>query len=174
MSATANARFIPPPRSRITRLRVSPNCSACRATRCGRSGCSAPAATGVTTKAMPPRTLRCCRSISAGRWARSSYAMENGSGGISSLERHFRLPATQRDPQRADSRLWPWCRVTAWRVIKRVMRRSAVSGRQLAPEGFATPSASAHYRRASRSILCSVGWAMQGSARRRSTPQLSV
>jgi integrase/recombinase XerD len=50
------------------------------------------------------------------------------------LNRHFRLSAPQRDGQ--DRRLWPWHRVTAWRLIKGVMHRSAIAGRQACPRGL--------------------------------------
>jgi integrase/recombinase XerD len=52
------------------------------------------------------------------------------------LDHQFSLSAMQRDPQDADHRLWPWCRMTAWRVTKRVMRRSMITGRQACPRGF--------------------------------------
>jgi integrase/recombinase XerD len=55
---------------------------------------------------------------------------------IAALEEHFHLSAKQRDPLRADSRLWPWHRVTAWRVIKLLMARSGVRGQQASPKGF--------------------------------------
>ena len=55
---------------------------------------------------------------------------------IAALDRHFDFSAMQRNPQQADSRLWPWHRVTAWRLIKLVMARSQVSGRQASPKGF--------------------------------------
>jgi integrase/recombinase XerD len=52
------------------------------------------------------------------------------------LDEHFRLSAGQRDEHQRDRRLWPWHRVTAWRVIKRVMRRSAIDGRHACPRGL--------------------------------------
>jgi integrase len=52
------------------------------------------------------------------------------------LEGKYRLSTMQRDPQRADHRLWPWCRVTAWRIIKKVMRLSRIAGRQACPRGL--------------------------------------
>jgi integrase/recombinase XerD len=52
------------------------------------------------------------------------------------LEHHFQLSAMQRDPLPADRRLWPWCRVTGWRIIKRVMRRIGISGRHACPRGL--------------------------------------
>ena len=55
---------------------------------------------------------------------------------MAALERHFGLAAMERDPQRANSRLWPWHRITAWRIIKRVMRRSLIAGRQACPRGL--------------------------------------
>jgi integrase/recombinase XerD len=55
---------------------------------------------------------------------------------MSALEKHFKLSALQRDERQSDRRLWPWHRVTAWRIIKQVMRRSSISGRQACPRGL--------------------------------------
>jgi len=52
------------------------------------------------------------------------------------IDRHFRISTTSRDPQTADSRLWPWHRTTAWRIIKHVMDRLQVRGRQASPRGL--------------------------------------
>jgi integrase/recombinase XerD len=54
---------------------------------------------------------------------------------ISALNRHFRLAKLQRGENCAD-RLWPWHRVTAWRIIKQVMQRSCIAGRQACPRGL--------------------------------------
>jgi integrase/recombinase XerD len=53
-----------------------------------------------------------------------------------SLDRHFRLSAKQRDPLTADRRLWPWHRVTAWRIIKRAMALAQIIGQQACPRGL--------------------------------------
>jgi integrase/recombinase XerD len=50
------------------------------------------------------------------------------------LSRQFKLAATERDEQ--NRRLWPWHRVTAWRIIKQVMRRSSITGPQGCPRGL--------------------------------------
>lgn len=55
---------------------------------------------------------------------------------MAALDRHFRIAAMQRDPLQADRRLWPWHRATAWRIIKRVMRRSGIAGRHACPRGL--------------------------------------
>ena len=78
--ATARRRSGPRPRSPTTRPIASPNCSVCRATRCARSGCSAPAPTVATTRATPPPTPRCCRSISVGRCACSTCGTKASPG----------------------------------------------------------------------------------------------
>lgn len=52
---------------------------------------------------------------------------------MAALDRHFNL---RRDPQGADHRLWPWHRVTAWRVIKRVMDQAGIAGRRATPRGL--------------------------------------
>jgi integrase/recombinase XerD len=48
------------------------------------------------------------------------------------LDQHFRLSAAPPD----GGQLWPWCRVTAWRLIKDVMRRAGVEGRRACPRGL--------------------------------------
>jgi integrase/recombinase XerD len=55
---------------------------------------------------------------------------------MAALDRRFGLSSERRDPRGADHRLWPWHRVTAWRVIKRVMQNSGVEGRQATPRGL--------------------------------------
>ena len=35
-----------------------------------------------------------------------------------------------------DQRLWPWCRQTAWRHVKAVMRAAAIIGPQASPKGL--------------------------------------
>ena len=55
---------------------------------------------------------------------------------VEALDRHFDLAAKQRDLRRPDSRLWPWHRVTAWRIIKRVMMLCRVTGRRASPRGL--------------------------------------
>jgi integrase/recombinase XerD len=52
------------------------------------------------------------------------------------LDEHYKLSARQRDEHLRDRRLWSWHRVTAWRIIKHVMRRSAIAGRQACPRGL--------------------------------------
>jgi integrase/recombinase XerD len=55
---------------------------------------------------------------------------------MAALDRHFGLSSIRRDPRRADHRLWPWHRATGWRLIKRVMDRIGVRGRQACPRGL--------------------------------------
>jgi integrase/recombinase XerD len=55
---------------------------------------------------------------------------------MKALNRHFKLSALQHDEHQRGLRLWPWHRVTAWRIIKQVMRRSSVTGRQACPRGL--------------------------------------
>jgi integrase/recombinase XerD len=55
---------------------------------------------------------------------------------MTALERHFHLGARQRDPRGADSRLWPWHRVTAWRLIKSVMHHAQIVGPPASPRGL--------------------------------------
>jgi integrase len=53
---------------------------------------------------------------------------------MEALDRHFAL--RQAPPLLANQRLWPWCRETAWRVIKLVMRQPGINGRQACPRGL--------------------------------------
>jgi integrase/recombinase XerD len=55
---------------------------------------------------------------------------------MAALDRYFGLSNRRRDPRAADHRPWPWHRVTAWRIIKKVMRLSGVVGRQASPRGL--------------------------------------
>jgi site-specific recombinase XerD len=36
----------------------------------------------------------------------------------------------------ADDRLWPWCRQTAWRHVKKVMEAAGIAGVRAAPRGL--------------------------------------
>jgi integrase len=55
---------------------------------------------------------------------------------MAAIDHHFGLSSGRRDPRAADHRLWPWHRVTAWRVVRRVMQHSGVRGRQACPRGL--------------------------------------
>jgi integrase/recombinase XerD len=55
---------------------------------------------------------------------------------MKALDDQFHLAARQRDPRRADSRLWPWHRATAWRIVKRVMTLCQIRGRRASPRGL--------------------------------------
>lgn len=55
---------------------------------------------------------------------------------IAALDAHFDLHAAQRDPDLAHRRLWPFCRQTAWRIIKRAAVRAGLSGRAASPRGL--------------------------------------
>ena len=55
---------------------------------------------------------------------------------MAAIDVQFDLVAAQRDLDRANRRLWPWHRVTAWRVIKRVMRYARIIGRPACPRGL--------------------------------------
>ena len=51
------------------------------------------------------------------------------------LEVAFSLRRLQQGAD-AMRRLWPWCRVTAWRLIKKVMEIARVFGRRACPRGL--------------------------------------
>ena len=55
---------------------------------------------------------------------------------MASLDHHFGLAGSQRNVEAANRRLWPWCRVTAWRFIKQVMKRAGVIGLPGCPRGL--------------------------------------
>lgn len=46
------------------------------------------------------------------------------------------IKAAQRDPERIDAPIWPWCRTTAWKRVKEVMRAAGISGPQASPKGL--------------------------------------
>jgi len=55
---------------------------------------------------------------------------------MAALDRHFGLTAAEPNALHMDRRLWPWHRVTAWRIIKRVMTCAAISARAASPRGL--------------------------------------
>jgi integrase/recombinase XerD len=55
---------------------------------------------------------------------------------MEALEHHFDLRRLQAKARNADRRLWRWSRVTAWRIVKRVMAQADVAGPQACPRGF--------------------------------------
>ena len=52
------------------------------------------------------------------------------------LDLAFDLAARQRDATLSQTRLWPISRVTAWRVIKRILDEAGVIGGQAMPKGL--------------------------------------
>lgn len=55
---------------------------------------------------------------------------------MAALDRRFGSSTRRRDLPSADHRLWPWHRETAWRLVKRVMTLSQVTGRRASPRGL--------------------------------------
>ncbi len=55
---------------------------------------------------------------------------------IAALETFFSLRCLQRDDSRGTRRLWPFCRMTAWRIVKTVMHAARIAGPQACPKGF--------------------------------------
>ena len=55
---------------------------------------------------------------------------------MGALDRHFGIAEAQHLPDATERRLWPWCRVTAWRFIKDAMRRGGVVGQRASPRGL--------------------------------------
>lgn len=52
------------------------------------------------------------------------------------LDAHFGITPALRAPDAASRRLWRWHRVTAWRLVKRVMTAAAVAGVPATPRGL--------------------------------------
>jgi integrase/recombinase XerD len=52
------------------------------------------------------------------------------------LNQYFRIVVRQQDPAEGNGPLWPWHRVTAWRLIKRVMTQSGIRGLRASPRGL--------------------------------------
>lgn len=55
---------------------------------------------------------------------------------LSALEIAFAVAGRQGDPAQASLRFWPWGRVTAWRLIGRVLAAAGVGGSQAMPKGL--------------------------------------
>lgn len=55
---------------------------------------------------------------------------------VMALDRHFALEAAQCDAESSRRPLWPWCRQTGWRIIKRVMAQAGIHGRLASPRGL--------------------------------------
>lgn len=55
---------------------------------------------------------------------------------VAALDRHFDLRTRQRDPAFASECLWPICRQTAWRLVKRVATEAGVVGPSASPRGL--------------------------------------
>ena len=51
------------------------------------------------------------------------------------LDAHFGISQAQRCGT-DHGPLWPWCRVTGWRIVKTAMNRSGILGRQACPRGL--------------------------------------
>jgi integrase len=52
------------------------------------------------------------------------------------LGRTFDLDRLQKDECAGRARLWAFCRMTAWRVVRRVMSQAQIVGPQACPKGF--------------------------------------
>lgn len=55
---------------------------------------------------------------------------------MAALDGHFGLIQLQKETELVHRPLWPWHRVTAWRVIKAVMKAAGIVGRQSSPRGL--------------------------------------
>ncbi|MFV0275806.1 MAG: tyrosine-type recombinase/integrase [Parahaliea sp.] len=55
---------------------------------------------------------------------------------VESLDLVFNLRALQKRPQQRDTRLWPMSRPTAYRLVKRVMQRAGIEGKQATAKGL--------------------------------------
>jgi integrase len=57
-------------------------------------------------------------------------------GLMAAIDQTFGLRELQRDPERANRRLWRWSRATVWRFIKGAMLEAGVVGRPACPRGL--------------------------------------
>jgi integrase len=55
---------------------------------------------------------------------------------LSALNREFGLVSVQRDPKRANERIWHFSRTTAWRRVKSLMASAGVLGAAAMPKGL--------------------------------------
>ena len=55
---------------------------------------------------------------------------------LKELDTVHALKAAQQDPERIDGRVWPWCRTTAWKRVKEVLRAARITGVQASPKGL--------------------------------------
>jgi len=55
---------------------------------------------------------------------------------MTELNRYFGIARAQRNFEAAHQLLWPWCRTTAWRIIKKVMHQSGITGSHACPRGL--------------------------------------
>ena len=46
------------------------------------------------------------------------------------------IKAARQDAWRLDARIWPWCRTTAWKRVKEIMRAAGITGLQASPKGL--------------------------------------
>jgi integrase len=52
------------------------------------------------------------------------------------LEKRYDIRRRQRTVELAHARIWPWSRVTVWRVIKSAMRSAGIQGVKATPRGL--------------------------------------
>jgi integrase/recombinase XerD len=55
---------------------------------------------------------------------------------LDELDREFGVRDAQRDPDRANERIWTWSRTTAWRRVKEIMAAAGISGASAMPKGL--------------------------------------
>jgi len=55
---------------------------------------------------------------------------------LSELERVHQLHVIQLDPVLCAQRIWPWCRTTAWHVVKECMTSAGIEGPHTSPKGL--------------------------------------
>lgn len=55
---------------------------------------------------------------------------------LRTLDAAHAIKAARRDGRRIDSRIWPWCRTTAWKRVKEIMAAAGINGLQASPKGL--------------------------------------
>jgi integrase/recombinase XerD len=55
---------------------------------------------------------------------------------VDELSNEFQIQARQADPGDSHTRLWPWSRTTAWRLVKKVMATAGITTHAASPKGL--------------------------------------
>lgn len=76
------------------------------------------------------------RSLKKRRHSPTYRAVPVPAGVLRELDAVHGIRAAQQDHERTDTRIWPWCRTTAWKRVKEIMCAAGISGLQASPKGL--------------------------------------